>query len=617
VALLKELPHQIQQAEDLPDYKMDPNNDLRESRRRLQTIENFELLEDFFWNAPLAKWVFKFRLIGNYTPTSNVPLATEWYCMVAPEYPWGGIDIYPSATEGIVKTFQHQSHNEPEENCEWRSGNICVSTSVGLWGKKFFNQEPYNAKERLVWHITRCVDWVQAAANDSLAVKGDPFEMPSFPKNKECLFAFNECDITYKQWQCTENKHGLVHSRSPFDKTAIHTIISFEAKGFQLNYEWGKHIRDSKSTLACNIWVLLKAIPVLDPWEMPTKWEELFDVVLRQGLDLRVLIGKYISKAKRDVKYLLLGFPISKNIGEATTSIYWQAIILPKLPSIKGGFRKVRPDMLAMQLKLMFTKEAKISWCETQNWNKLETSARGKLPDSITSTKFTIIGAGAIGANLTEMLVRLGCDNITIIDKDIVKIGNLSRHNLTMDQVWSSKAQSVADYLNSVFPSSNIKSIQRPLDSTMRHYTIEKIIANTDVFIEATGDDSLIHFISKLLFRRNKIFISLSTGFAAKRLFCFMKKTKEEPIAFKFVQKIQPWLDLDAKENPDPEFPRDGIGCWHPVFPARIDDIMMLLSLAIQQIEHFLDSDKEEDFLVIEKDISNINKLNGIKITEG
>lgn len=617
MVLLKESPHQIQQVEDLPDYKMGPNNDLRESRRRIQTIENFELLEDFFWNALMAKWVLKFRLIGNYTPTLNVPLATEWYCMVSPEYPWGDIDIYPSSNGGIVKTFQHQSHNASEENCEWRTGNICVSTSVGLWGRKFFNQEPYNAKERLVWHIKRCADWVQAAATDSLVVKGDPFEMPSFPKNKECLFVFNECGKTYEQWQRAESRHGIVHSKCPFEQTAIHTIISFETKGFQLNYEWGKHISDSKSNLASNIWVLLKEIPTIDPWEMPTKWQDLFDMVSKQGLDLRKLIGNYISKTKPIVKYLLLGFPISKNIGDEDISIYWQAIVLPKLPLIKGGFRKGMPAMLETQLNLMFTKESKISWCETQNWNKQNISVRGKLPDSITSARLTVIGVGAIGANLTEMLVRLGCDNITIIDKDLVKIGNLSRHNLTMDQVWSAKAQSVANHLNRIFPSSNVKPIKRPLDSTMSHYSIEKLIVDTDVFIDATGDDSLIHFVSELLFKRDKIFISLSTGFAAKRLFCFMKNTKEGTIASEFTQKIQPWLDLDAKENPDPQFPRDGIGCWHPVFPARIDDIMMLLSLAIRQIDYFLNSEMVDDFVVIEKEMNNKKKLNGIKITQG
>lgn len=35
----------------------------------------------------------------------------------------------------------------------------------------------------------------------------------------------------------------------------------------------------------------------------------------------------------------------------------------------------------------------------------------------------------------------------------------------------------------------------------------------------------------------------------------------------------------------DEEFPREGVGCWHPVFPARADDISMMAAVGVKYLE--------------------------------
>lgn len=49
--------------------------------------------------------------------------------------------------------------------------------------------------------------------------------------------------------------------------------------------------------------------------------------------------------------------------------------------------------------------------------------------------------------------------------------------------------------------------------------------------------------------------------------------------------------------------PMKGIGCWHPVFPARIDDIWMLASAGVKWIEASLSrgSTEEIELVVIEQ----------------
>ncbi|MBL0240398.1 MAG: hypothetical protein IPQ00_07480 [Chloracidobacterium sp.] len=48
-------------------------------------------------------------------------------------------------------------------------------------------------------------------------------------------------------------------------------------------------------------------------------------------------------------------------------------------------------------------------------------------------------------------------------------------------------------------------------------------------------------------------------------------------------------MNTDAAENADVIPPREGVGCWHPVFPARADDIWMWGSIAIKVLLQSLD----------------------------
>lgn len=594
---------------------METGNDLRSARRKLYNIPGFELLEDYTWDRNTKKWILKFRLLGEYTSSDYVPQKTEWYCLISPNYPWGDITIYPATENSVKVTFQHQNPNIHREGALWRTGNICIKTSLGKWGKKFFNQEPFSVEQRLFWHINRCKDWIYAAAGGSLVVNGDPFEMPAFSIQNTQLFAFNENEKTFKEWQELGIKSGVVYCKEAFKNVSLSPIISFKSKQLELKYKWGKYINDSKGNENANIWTLLNHLPIIYPWQIPLNWKELFDITASQGVDLKKILMEGIFKSIKP-KHLLLGFPIPNNIGEENCSIFWLAILLPKIPVIKNGFRPQAEQLFKAQFAIMFNPDVSITWVNSQNWNEDEISSRGRLDQCVRNLRFTIMGAGAIGSHLSEMLLRLGCYNMKIMDAEVILIGNISRHTLTMDKVESMKSESLADKLNMIFPGANVTSITKDLNYKLNQSTIDKLLDETDVFIDATGDDATIEFSSDYLSQKDKIFISLSIGFAAKRLFCFMKQTQQGNLLIEFRQKLAPWLKKDSEENPDPKFPREGIGCWHPVFPARIDDILMLLSATIQRIERFIIKDENNAFIVIENDKNELGFSQGIKIIE-
>jgi hypothetical protein len=53
---------------------------------------------------------------------------------------------------------------------------------------------------------------------------------------------------------------------------------------------------------------------------------------------------------------------------------------------------------------------------------------------------------------------------------------------------------------------------------------------------------------------------------------------------------IRPHIEEDLVQHPPEKFPREGIGCWHPVFPARIEQVLQAACRAISFLSENIDS---------------------------
>lgn len=67
--------------------------------------------------------------------------------------------------------------------------------------------------------------------------------------------------------------------------------------------------------------------------------------------------------------------------------------------------------------------------------------------ERLKTRKITLCGAGALGANLAETLARMGCQALTVIDKDRVEERNLSTQPWQKSDVGSPKAKILANSL--------------------------------------------------------------------------------------------------------------------------------------------------------------------------
>lgn len=582
---------------------MEPTNEILLGRRHLEGVTGYTLLEDLHWNTKVKKWTLRFQLhsapLGTDDESPRIAERTNWYLLLDTSYPWGDISIYPDQEGGIVDTFQHQNCNQISPDYKWRTGDLCVKTSLRSFARRGYDIEPYDADTRLVWHVERCKMWLALASQGQLASAGDPFELPHYPLGTNATVAFTENDASWNTWQAFSDDVGLVTLKIVKAHPQVLVVDAFHSltKKTSLNVEWGYYLTDSRFLKeATGIWIRLKSLPVLAPWKAPLTWKELNQAAANQGIDLAALVRDGYRKAwKLQPSFLLVGFPILAKIGDNPQQMHWLAIQFDKLQPDKG-FRKSSDQLLLRTQAQLFNPKNPLKWASTENWATEEITARGQISPIICSQRLLLIGAGAVGSALAELMARMGCYQISILDGEVIELGNMSRHTLTMDSLKVSKAEAIANRLNKIFPNNTIHAIKQTLQQSLQSNA--DFLVPYDIVIDATGSDQVLFDLSRARVKEQCHFVSLSLGLYARRLFCFtgiLLTTTEAD----FRERITDWLVKEQEEYKGHEHPREGLGCWHPLFPARADDIWMMTASAVKLVEQRLLTTCETPSLVV------------------
>ncbi len=574
-------------------------------------------MRDWEWHKPSQSWVLHCRLTPDVLPSGPVPAVTDWFVLVSRAYPFGEIKFYPAKLDGLTATFPHQRYNfTGRDDAPWRSGSLCLETSAHAFGRRAFNVEPYEAHKRLAWHVRRACQWLEDASRGALFRPGDPFELPDYPVDESLPFsvAFAESSDSLSVWNECPDRVGIVEFFVIRRRFSLHVVKSFLAlKGARILVpEWGHAISDEAKLISRGIWLRMKDIPALDPWQAPTTWGELRTISKEQGIDLDSLMRTALGGFRKEDemgRIVLIGFPIPIKFGERPERIHWLAIRMPELATGDGqarGFRPGRQGALNHNRDRMLRDNAALKWLRSENWHNDQLTTRGVLPLSVTSRKILLVGGGALGSAISELLVRAGARNLLLIDDDRFKAGNLVRHVLDLNDLEKNKASALAKRLNQVTPHGMIEAIEAefPPDRMSERTRLSEC----DLVIDCTGDDEVIHHLSLFEWKPETLFFSVSMSFGARRLYCYAAYGN----AFSqdvFRQQIRPWLAKDIGEQSDKEMPREGIGCWHPVFPARADDVWLLASVAIKQLERVILSALSEPALVVFEQFQDENKF--------
>jgi len=590
---------------------------LKRGRRSLDELSDVSIIDDFRYDSTIDKWYIHLK-IDIKRESTLLPRVSNWYAVVSSVYPEGKIDVYPDVNNSLTVTFPHQSNNTiVSKNGLWREGNLCLEYSSIT---EDIN-EPYNIDERLLYHIKRAIHWLNCAIDNKLVKQGDTFEHPHVRTDKhyDKQFVFSEDIVTYMQWEDLDVQYGLaeldVYKNNPW----IYYVKKFKDLNNNIvrDISWGTFL--SKTYIKDPIiapWIMLKDVPVWTNWQYPSVWGELKHICDLQKIDLFSILKQLFAKIRdKNHHLMLIGYPIPRKIGEERESIQWQALYLPILSAGKNTQKGFRNNLEGwwMRDKLSILRDnSSIEWIPSENWNTRQISERGKMDNSFHTLKILILGAGCVGASISEMFVRNSVENITIMDSDLFSVGNLCRHSLDLDNIGELKEVSLGERLNKLNPHANVKIIMDKL-KFKEDGALNVQLEEYNLIIDCTGSNSVLRTISQMQFAKKLIFVTVSVGLGAKRMYLNFQNSQTFDYN-EFAETIKPYTIMDKNAYADDELPRDGIGCWHPTFPGRSDDILIASSSAVKAIEKYVKSNSTDNLTLVFEQQEDEHMFSGYKV---
>ena len=561
---------------------------LRLGRRVLDGVAGVELLADVFWEPEARCWVLPLRLRAD-TSESSIPEWTDWYVLIDEHYPRGRIDFFPSKQGGIEDTHPHQRLNRPGPATHpWREGRLCLQTGLAALGLRARAEEPLSPEARLAWHVDGAREWLEAAARGQLLAPGHPFELPDLPTDGDLQVVFREGTEGLGTWRESPEHRGWVDLVSVPGNPRVLAVKAFSSlEGRRLHSpQWGDLLRARPRQRCMRVpWLRCDSLPVLPPYAPPTSWPELEEAFQSRGLDLRKELQVFASQLRDGERHLcLVGFPIPERMGGPDVRMHWWALRLPTFAhgdvAPRGHRRNERGYWLHDQMGL-FQRELPLDWLRTDNWAPEDLRSRGGLPEPLRSSWVLLLGAGALGSTMAELLVRGGVTRLVILDGDVLEAGNLVRHTLDLTEVRRSKADALARRLRTLNPDLQVHAFRKHLDEQTARSTW--LVSRCDTVLDCTASDDVIETLGRLTWDGPRLFFSASFGVRARRLLCFSATGDSFP-SDAFWTQAESWLRQEHEELKRTALPREGLGCWHPVFPARADDVALAAAIAVKAL---------------------------------
>ncbi len=96
-------------------------------------------------------------------------------------------------------------------------------------------------------------------------------------------------------------------------------------------------------------------------------------------------------------------------------------------------------------------------------------------------SRILVLGCGALGSNVAELLVRAGVGRVTLVDNDLLELSNLQRQSVvTEEDVGRAKAEILAEHLRKV--NSEIHIDYRVM--RIGPANIEELVTKTDIVLD-------------------------------------------------------------------------------------------------------------------------------------
>ncbi len=268
--------------------------------------------------------------------------------------------------------------------------------------------------------------------------------------------------------------------------------------------------------------------------------------------------------------------------------VHWEAVRLPTIRdggTPPAGFRPNELGRWTRDRHDVFANHSTLSYVETENWSRDRLQARGRLQTRVAAANTAIIGAGALGSAIAEVLGRAGARQLTLIDGERLEPGNVARHGATLRHVGNNKAAVVGQRLAEISPYVVAHARTSRIANTIAE--LQQQLDLFDAVIDCSASADVIALLAECWWSVPRTFVSLSVGFSARRLFAFSSFGHRFDGAA-FDTSMRHWLEIESADWASAGEVLDGAGCWSPLFPARYDDILIAAAVSVKEFEHAL-----------------------------
>lgn len=362
--------------------------------------------------------------------------------------------------------------------------------------------------------------------------------------------------------------------------------------GFDRNFEdkWSTDFLNKLKTIQNNgFWIYIEREPITNDFgkrKSINTWDQLEEYLSKAFIRNLYDSFKKLNKSfffEGDL-FILIGYKIPNN---EQYEIHWDLIKIHqgKLP-IKTILVPIEDRISTGDKYIGICSTDKIIWGITTNCNYNRFFGRGKLSQNIINSRILIIGCGALGSLLSEILVRGGCKKLVLDDFDYVASGNLCRSNYKLSSLSSLKIDSLKKNLINISPFVDIFNI--PLKLSHYSNTEDWLNSNVDFVFDCSTDSEVTYIFDKINFKGSVFSLSITNK--AKELVCVTGKniTLKNNHFYNFLG------------NEEPTF-LEGTGCGYPTFEANLNDISSLLNLAMLNINEQIEKSSVLDNFIISK----------------
>jgi hypothetical protein len=425
---------------------------------------------------------------------------------------------------------------------------------------------------------------------------------------------------SFAVWQSRIETYGLAELTVLANTTGVLITKRFQKLNGETVFEprWGRGIADGESMRAG--WIRLPGVPIVRPWQAPRTWGELLKVLEDFNHAHTEEFLRTLHRLRDGRPHLfLLGFPLPATIGGAAVEMHWRAIAIPALSFgviHRRGFRD-RDDHAQHwrnDRRNLLRDDVMLDWQKSDNWSADALATRGRLAEEVRKQRTAILGCGTLGSAVGELVTRTGTHRVVLSDGELFEAGNLCRHILLLPDIKTPKAASLGKRLVQVNP--HVDAVVLNSEFPPKEESERAELQAVDLLIDCTAEDTVIRHMGVFPWGKEINFVSIWLGLRARRLFCFTARGTAYPVEA-FNRLVQPWLVQERAEGGIEDFPREGVGCWHPVFPARLDDVWLLAASAVKHIEHELTSGIKEPKLVVFEQETDSAGFSGVRRLAG